>query len=109
MANINILSFINLIRGNMPFEGAELGETSIEIVTEVFTQGNCGNFAQALQIAFGGQVVFAEHHLLCLIEGRLYDINGDVTHKFPTYRYARISELEDMTNNYSFDNRGCLS
>lgn len=109
MANINILTFINLIRGNLPFEGAEIGDTSIEIVTEVFTQGNCGNFAQALQIAFGGQVVFSDHHLLCLIDGRLYDINGDVTHKYPNFRHPRIIELEDMTNNYSFDNRGPLS
>lgn len=108
MSNINIISFINLIRGNLPFKDAAEGDSSIGIVTEVFTQGNCGNFAQALKIAFGGEVVISDNHMLCRINGRMYDITGDVTRNHPNCRPATMIELEDMTNNYSFMDRGSI-
>lgn len=108
MSNINILTFINLIRGTLPYEGAEYAESAVGITTEIFTQGNCGNFAQALKIAFGGEVVISDNHLLCRIEGRMYDITGDVTRNHPNWRSATMIELEDMTNNYSFMDRGSI-
>ena len=108
MSDINIITFINLIRGTLPYEGAEYAESAVGITTEIFTQGNCGNFAQALKIAFGGEVVFSDNHLLCLINGRLYDITGDVTEDYPDYRHPKLMELEDMTNNYSFMDRGSI-
>lgn len=108
MSNINVLTFISLIRGNMPWPDAAEGDSSIGIITEVFTQGNCGNFAQALKIAFGGEVVFSDTHLLCRLDGRMYDITGDVTRNHPNWRPATMMELEDMTNNYSFSDRGSI-
>jgi hypothetical protein len=109
-----IIKFIDLIRGPYVEADDTLTEqdTSAGIITEVFTRGNCGNFAQALQLAFGGKVLYVEetYHLVCEIEGRLYDITGDVTDKY-WHMYVitpSTTQLEDNTNNYSFEARGPL-
>ncbi len=109
-----ILQFINLIRGPyQPADGILTEEdTSAGIMVEVFTNGNCGNFAQALVLAFGGSVVYVEEarHIVAEIDGRLWDITGDVTEQYG-HMYNTIpspSKLEDMTGNYSFAERGPL-
>lgn len=104
-----IEQFIALIRGPIHDDEFIKLDTSHYIMTEVFTSGNCGNFAMALRLAFGGELMaaVADHHIVCRIEGRLYDITGDVTAKYPN-----AIPIEDdnvivrYTDNYSFDMRG---
>lgn len=105
-----ILAFIELIKGAPALTGVHFTEddTSRGIITEIYTQGNCGNFAQALALAFDGEVLVVDGfiHAVCRINGRLYDISGDVTDKFPNVSEPSLSRLEDLTNNYSFAERG---
>lgn len=109
-----IIQFIELIRGPEQMADGILtaDDTSRGIITEVFTNGNCGNFAQALALAFSGNVIYVEeaHHMVCEIDNKLYDITGDVTDKY-WHKYCVVpssSKLEDMTGNYSFAERGPL-
>lgn len=109
-----IIQFISLIRGPeiQPDGILEADDTSAGIITEVFTNGNCGAFAQALQLAFGGTIIYVEeaHHMVCEIDNRLYDITGDVTDKYKNL-YCIVpsqTKLEDNTHNYSFAERGPL-
>ena len=105
-----VLAFIELIKGSPAPTGHYFTEddTSRGIITEIYTQGNCGNFAKALALAFDGDVLVVEGfiHAICRINGRLYDISGDVTDKFPNVREPMVGELDDLTNNYSFSDRG---
>ena len=100
--------FITLMRG-----WSETGypeDSSEEIVEEVYSRGNCGNFAKALVLAFGGKVVKVRciSHVVAVIEDKLYDITGDVTHRYSKYGVEDIpeNELSDYVNNYSFIFRG---
>lgn len=106
----NILKFIELIRGTTVdhIPGLDPNDTSYFIVGEIFTQGNCGNFAQALQLAFGGEVVYIGlyHHYCLLLDGKLYDINGDVSAMYLSWSTPNPTHLEDCTGNYSFAERG---
>lgn len=108
--HLRILRFIDLIRGEPAAEGLDKDDTSANIITEVFTTGNCGNFALALQTAFGGQLwrSASDYHILCKIGDRLYDINGDVTD-----RHSRGEVVDEhyvinghYADNYSFAERG---
>lgn len=105
-----VVQFIEMLRGptvdHLP--GLDTNDTSYHIMGEIFTQGNCGGFALALQIAFGGEVVFVDgfYHYVLLLDGKLYDINGDVTTKFNKWSTPVHSHLEDCTSNYSFADRG---
>lgn len=111
MSNHNhILYFIRLIRGqeipqDLLDQGLVEDDSSAPIIQEVFTKGNCGNFAEALRVAFGGEVMEVEgaRHVVCKIGDRLYDITGDVTTQYPHYQPAAASEYMD---NYSFAERG---
>lgn len=105
-----VVQFINLLRGPTVdhLEGLERDDTSHHIMGEIFTQGNCGAFALALQLAFGGEVVAVddEGHYVLLLDGKLYDINGDVTDKWPEWTTPTPVYLEDCISNYSFAERG---
>ncbi len=106
-----ILKFIALIRGEpATFDGCDPDDTSANIVTEIFTMGNCGNFALALQAAFGGQLLNDRKcpHIACEINGRIYDIRGDVTHlhDFMTPVTEEAVRNGDYVDNYSFATRG---
>lgn len=99
--------FIQLIRGTHLKE-FPIEESSVGIITEVFTRGNCGNFAKALQLVFGGDIVSVDdnQHVLCKIEDKLYDINGDVTHIHSDYTVATDWDVDWCIDNYSFADRG---
>lgn len=105
-----VLHFIGLIRGqeitqDLLDHGLVPDDSSAPIITEVFTRGNCGNFAEALRVAFGGEVMKVEGacHVVCKIDDRLYDVTGDVTTQYRHYQPVAASEYMD---NYSFAERG---
>lgn len=104
----HILKFIELIRGAQE-PGCTDDETARGITKEIFSQGNCGNFALALQMAFGGDLVIAEghSHVAAAISGRVYDITGDVTavHKWLPTTESNIRN-DCLVDNYSFEFRG---
>ena len=106
-----ILKFIELIRGTpATFNGCDPDDTSANIITEIYTRGNCGNFALALQAAFGGQLLMDRMcpHVACGIDGRIYDIRGDVTHLYPYLEPVSEADVRngDYVDNYSFAERG---
>lgn len=105
-----VVVFINLLRGPTVdhLEGLERDDTSHHIMGEIFTQGNCGAFALALQVAFGGEVVAVDggRHFVLLLDNKLYDINGDVSTKYSEWDTPVPCYLEDCTSNYSFAERG---
>ena len=53
-------------------------------VIEALTCGCCYWFAQILSVRFDGYIMYdlAENHFVTLIDGRLYDITGDVTEHY---------------------------
>lgn len=63
----------------------------------VFRWGMCYWFAYILQGRFGGVMMYdeIENHFMQEIEGRLYDVSGDVTEKYRTSRaLIRWSDME---------------
>ena len=52
-----------------------------EQVYDAFLHGGCYWFAYILRARFGGEIMIdlVENHFACLIDGRVYDITGDVT------------------------------
>jgi hypothetical protein len=65
-----ILDFIKSVRES--FGGAEF----------VYTNGSCYKFARMLQSIYGGEVVDRAAHQVLLLDGRLYDITGDLGKAF---------------------------
>lgn len=135
----DLLEFISLINGSYGFEDSNFVEeksdeeidgsklwvysTAVGITTEIFTKGNCGNFALALYLFMDKMGSLVEvsgdyTHILYRSEsGRLYDIHGDVTDNFSKEKslelYGEIELLdihmeevqEDWTGHYSFELR----
>ena len=58
---------------------------SSEDVDEVFTRGCCYWFAVIMAMRFNSPVMYSpvDNHFTVSIHGRLYDITGDVTEKYP--------------------------
>lgn len=58
-----------------------IGDNTVDYV---FTNGCCYWFAQILCEAFNGKLVYdeVENHFASLINGRIYDITGDITNKY---------------------------
>ena len=58
---------------------------SSEDVDEVFTRGCCYWFAVIMAMRFNSPVMYSpvDNHFTARIHGRLYDITGDVTEKYP--------------------------
>ena len=111
MSHERIEQFIALLRGTQAtFHGCDVNDTSFHIMIEIFSKGNCGNFASALQVAFGGELALVDSgaHVVFRYEGRLYDIHGDVTDKYPHYYPTDVDHLirTDYIDNYSFAERG---
>lgn len=114
MANLDeVKLFLDALRGeDVTAYGLDPNDCAKPIITEVFTQGNCGNLAIMLSVAFGARPVLLDDavHVVSDIDGRLFDINGDVTDRYKTYsrEYISLSDLmnKDMVNNYSFLERG---
>ncbi len=54
-------------------------------VNEVFTQGCCYWFAVIMAMRFNSPIMYSpvDNHFTVSIHGRLYDITGDVTEKYP--------------------------
>ena len=70
-----------------------------EQVVECFTTGCCYYFAQALMLRFQiwePTMMYAEveNHFGCRINGRVYDIQGDVTDKFPWITWEEYCQKE---------------
>ena len=72
-----VMAFINLMGASDPT--AEVATAALLKV--VYTEGNCLNFAKALKMLFpSAELVSAEDglHVVCLIDGRYYDVTGEV-------------------------------
>lgn len=83
--------------------------SSYEITKEIFTYGNCGNVFKILQSVFPeAKPCLMDNHIITLIEGRFYDIEGEVKLNIenPCYTILDEMELDDYVNNYSFYTRG---
>lgn len=82
----NVLKFINRFT---------LGATR-ESVIECFTSGCCWWFAHILCERFKGEMVYDEidGHFGCEINGRVYDITGDVTETFRKTYWSVFVERE---------------
>lgn len=63
-------------------------------VDEVFTKGCCFWFAAMLVFRFSGRLMYdpVEGHFVTEIEGRLYDITGDVTGKYNVLAWENIND-----------------
>lgn len=122
MDHSKILKVIETIRGPIVSKkdeqmGIDPQDTSYHIMVEVFTKGNCGNLAIALTTAFGGEMWLVNtlegkdaFHVVAEVDGRLYDIHGDVTDKYKKNikvdeKYVRHFMFAD---NYSFAERGAV-
>jgi hypothetical protein len=92
--------------------GLDPDDCAKNIITEIFSKGNCGNLAIMLALAFDAQPVCLTNncHILSRINGRLFDITGDVTDMYCGYAAKDLSLVElmesDMVNNYSYAQRG---
>lgn len=106
--------FLRLLTGDTPQQCVDIGldaEDSFHpVVTNIFTNGCCGNMAMVLQIAFGGQMYKSptHHHVVTKIGDRVYDITGDVTGKYSDLTPITPTQLhdEDFINNYSYQLNG---
>lgn len=126
-----ITAFIRAITSNPVTENEKAQglcnhDSAHDIIVEIFTTGNCGNFAVAMSIAFPEAKIFGVRpiddfekrmsddyygHTLVEIDGWLYDITGNVTDKFRKIKELTAAEIikgdADMHyGNYSFDGRG---
>lgn len=106
-----VIRFIRALTGPTPeervAEGLEANDSYQPVFVDIFTRGACGNFADALALAFDGQAMITpdKAHVVTKIDGRLYDITGDVTTKYPNVT-AIIRSPADLTDNYSWHERG---
>ncbi len=109
---LQITTFLAALRGDCLDSDFPPGDTAQPIIREVFSCGNCGNLAVMLAIAFGGKCVRLEdeHHYVCEIGNRLYDIDGDVTNAYrrerKTYVHWTVVKRDTMYSNYSWSLRG---
>ena len=107
-----VMRFIGLITGVDQYNSDDIPHTAKPIIQEVFTRGNCGNFAIILHDFFGGEMYIDEqaYHVITKIDGIFYDVNGVWTNDDPDYTPIPVTtkELEerDLINNYSFTFRG---
>ena len=101
-------------------------ESSHDIVTEIFSKGNCGNFAIMFHMLFpeselwyACDVMSPEQlvtHVICKLDGRWYDISGDISGERTLEAVERAIPEELMNwesrhnifDNYSFKARGPL-
>jgi len=133
-----ILEFINAIKGpsteeaygeyynDIDFECEEerIYGTASAIIEEIFSRGNCGRFAYILKLHFPEAKIIELYeseksfkeclfiHNVVEINGRLYDIFGDVTDVYKDYYKHEITLAKLLENgnqsmdNYSFYSRG---
>lgn len=109
-----VLTFLSLMTGPTPSQCEETGldrEDSFHpMITEIFTSGCCGNLAMMLHLSFGGEIYKCTDicHIVTTIDGRFYDITGDVTDKYNHVVPITVEELydNDFINNYSMELRG---
>lgn len=93
-----VLLFIQCATGLTPRQCEEIGLDSEDsynpIVTKIYTQGCCGNFAIMLSMAFQGKLknVIDGHHIIVEIDDKLYDATGEVTSQYK-------NTIEDITIN----------
>lgn len=123
-SNDEVINFIELVKGksvydnfegeiiDLDFKDLELN-SSREIIKEIFTNGACGRFSMILKKVFpqGKSYLLSEvTHVVTEINGKLYDINGDVTEKYKDFEMEEITDEEMieeiLDENYSFLNRG---
>jgi hypothetical protein len=127
-----VLAFIGALKGidwakEYPEQQFDKDDTAVHIIEEIYSRGNCGNFAVALCIAFPEAVPYyvahlddiqfgvsnkeIEHHVAVEIGDRLYDIKGDVTDYYEKSTQTTIEEIiqsktHGFFSNYSFKERG---
>jgi hypothetical protein len=94
--------------------GLDEDDSSHPIITEVYMNGNCGNLALAITAAFAHvKILYSReiNHVVAQMDGRLFDIRGDVTELMkdvPDFIVVKPYKLVnmDVVNNYSFGCRG---
>ena len=126
----DVMKFINLVKGQSVTEllevetlddanklGFDEWDTSSLIIEEIFMSGCCGRFALLLKFVFPeakNYVVTKEDgetalHVITEIAGRYYDIRGEYDiNRATEYQLTDEEEIldNDVTNNYSFNQRG---
>lgn len=110
-----VMMFLAALRGDLealPECSITAAETSQEIIHEIFNRGNCGNLAVMMSLAFAGDPIEIKghSHIVCRVNGRLYDITGDVTakHAFDDKIIRTVQWVihrSQMYSNYSFEDR----
>ncbi len=106
---MDIITFIETLKGHPnDYDGLDKNDTGRWIIEEIFTRGNCGNFALILNRVFGGSFVMTEDngHVMVEVDGRRYDITGDVTEVYTSCKSATLAEVRLYQDNYSFVERG---
>ena len=109
-----VLSFIETLLGNQSVtDDAE--DCAVQILQEIFGNGNCGRFAVLLAMTFpGGEIVETScggHHAYRLgrhvydIHGRHSDVNVDPV---DAESDSALVHLIDHMDNYSFAERGLI-
>jgi len=107
---LTVLEFISLLRSDTVIhEGEDI--SSCEIITEIFTNGNCGNLALLLTKVFSGTLhsIKDKDHIIAKINGEYYDITGKLK-DIDESSLEQVTEEwlyeNDFVHNYSFPDRG---
>ena len=82
-SNSKILNFIHKF--------TELYKNEVETV---FTSGCCYWFAYILCARFGGEMMYdpIANHFMCMCDGRIYDITGDVSDRYNAIRWEEFDD-----------------
>lgn len=74
-----VLHFINLIKGHKNFRDRD----AHKIIEQINMRGNCYMFAKTLQFVFPQAIIYGTKdwggHAAAYIDGKLYDIKGEIT------------------------------
>jgi hypothetical protein len=89
-----VMEFINLVKGH---KNHGTGYDAHEIIERVYKNGNCYMFAKTLQFIFPQAEIYSVDcswfsHVVAKIDGKLYDITGEVSDE---YSYSPISKEEE--------------
>jgi len=107
---LTVLEFITLLRSDTLIHNDE-DISACSIITEIFTNGNCGNLALLLTKVFGGKIysIKDRYHIIAKIDNEYYDITGRLKN-IDESLIEQVTENwlyeNDFVHNYSFPDRG---
>jgi hypothetical protein len=96
---MQVMEFINTLKGHKNAGGNH----AHDILTQIFSRGNCYMFARTLKLVFPeGELYNFELwgvHILFKLGDRFYDINGDVTARYSNS--GLINPITEAQENYA--------